>query len=111
MSTIGPALSGMLAATARLDASAQRVAGVRPVGSAPPTQKAQGASAQNTASSQSATAAPMRPLSSGYFFNPEPEQPDPAMERVEQMQALNQFKANLQSLLAGDRMTREALKI
>jgi hypothetical protein len=111
MSTISPALSGMLAATARLDASAQRITGVSPVGAAPAAEPAQSTSAQNTTSSPAATAAPKRPLSAGYFFAPEPEEPDPAKDKVEQMQALSQFKANLQSLLAGDQMTREALKI
>ena len=111
MSLISPALSGMLAATARLDASAQRIAGVSPIGAAPPAEPAQAASAQSTTSSPASTAAPKRPLSSGYFFTPEAEEPDPAKEQVEQMQALNQFKANLQALLAGDQMTRAALKI
>jgi hypothetical protein len=101
----------MLAATARLDASAQRIAGVSPVSGAAPAKPAQPASAQTGAAGSSATAAPKRPLSSGYFFTPEPDEPDPAKEKVEQMQALNQFKANLQSLLAGDRMTQATLKI
>jgi hypothetical protein len=111
MSTISPAVTGMLAATARLDATAQRIVGVAPVGAAPPTERAQSTSAQSTTSSPAGAATPKRPQSAGYFFAPEPEEPDPAKEKVEQMQALSQFKANLQSLLAGDQLTREALKI
>jgi hypothetical protein len=110
MSTIGPSLSGMLAAAARLDASAQRVAGVSRIGPSAPAAPAQAASAPN-ASGPAASAAPKKPLSAGYFFTPEPDEPDPAKEKVEQMQALNQFKANLQALLAGDQMTRTTLKI
>lgn len=111
MSSIGPALSGMLAATARLDASAQRIAGVRPIGQAAPAQPVQSPSTQGSTTGSAAAAAPKRPLSAGYFFTPEPDEPDPAKEKLEQMQALNQFKANLQSLLAGDQMSRAALKI
>jgi hypothetical protein len=110
MSTIGPALSGMLAAQAQLQASAQRIAGVSRVGASAPADEPQAAKPQASGSAP-VPATPKRPQSAGYFFHPEPEEVDPAQEQLAQMQALNQFKANLQALLAGDQMTRTALEI
>lgn len=110
MTSIGPALSGMLAAQAQLQASAQRIASAAPVGPAAPTEATQ-PSASPSAPDPATSAPALRPQAAGYFFHPEPEDVDPAREQVVQMQALSQFKANLQALLAGDQMTRTALEI
>jgi flagellar basal-body rod protein FlgC len=116
MSTIGPALSGLMAATTRLDVSAQNTANAQTPGYRPQ------AVVQTATASGVATA--MRPQQPSQFFAYQPDAPasdaqgqvampavDPGVEMANQMQALNQFKANLQSLLAGDEMFKTALKI
>lgn len=115
MSTIGPALSGMLAATARLDASAQNTANARTPGYRP-QQVVQ-------TSTPAGVAVAKKPQSNGYFFadpfapngdasasDAQPEV-DEGQEAVNRMQALAQFKANLQSLLSGEEMAKTAEKI
>lgn len=116
MTTIVPALSGMMAATTRLDVSAQNTANAQTPGYQP-QQVVQTATA-------SGVAAAKRPQQPGVFFAYEPDSPaagadgqaalpdvDEGVEQASQMQALNQFKANLQSLLSGDEMFKTALKI
>jgi flagellar basal body rod protein FlgC len=115
MSTIGPALSGMLAASTRLDVSAQNTANTRT-----PGYQAQQAVQSST---PSGVAVAKKPQSNSYFFadpfapngdasasDAEPEV-DEGQEAVNRMQALAQFKANLQSLLSGEEMARTAEKI
>lgn len=115
MSVIGPALSGIMAATTRLDVSAQNTANAQTPGYQPQA-------AVQTATANGVAVA-KRPQQAGYFFA-DPFAPgvetqdeaaasevDPAVEMANQMQALNQFKANLQSLLSGDEMFKSALKI
>lgn len=116
MSTIGPAVSGLMAAAARLDVSAQNTANAQTPGYQP-KQVVQTAT-------PSGVAVAKRPQQPGQFFTYQPDAPaadasgqlalpavDPVGEMANQMQALNQFKANLQSLLAGDAMFKTALKI
>lgn len=116
MTTIVPALSGMIAATTRLELSAQNTANAQTPGYQPQQ-------AVQTAT-PSGVAVAKRPQSPGYFFTHEPEQPgadadgdvampevDEGQQAAERMQALTQFKANLQSLLSGDEMFKTALKV
>jgi flagellar basal body rod protein FlgC len=116
MTTIVPAMSGMIAATARLNLSAQNTANAQTPGYQPQT-------AVQTAT-PSGVAVAKRPQSPGYFFAHEPNEPsadaegnvampevDEGQQAVERMQALTQFKANLQSLLSGDEMFKTALKV
>jgi flagellar basal body rod protein FlgC len=114
MSTIGPALSGMIAATVRLNASAQNTANAQTPGYQPKQ-------VVQTATPSGVVATAKTPQRPGYFFI-DPFAPggpdesvtpgvDEGVEAVNQMQALNQFKANLQSVLSGDNMFKSALKI
>ena len=116
MSTIGPALSGIMAANTRLNVSAQNTANARTPGYQPQQ-------VVQTATPAGVDAA-KRPQSGGQFFIYEPDSPsadhkgqvampaiDETTEMANQNEALNQFKANLQSLLAGDEMFKAALKI
>ena len=61
MSAIGPALSGIMAATTRLDVSAQNTANSRTPGYEPK-------SVVQTATSGGGVAVEKRPQQSGYFF-------------------------------------------
>jgi flagellar basal body rod protein FlgC len=115
MTTIIP-VSGMMAASAWLDVSAQNTANAQTPGYQP-QQAVQTATASGVATSK-------KPQQPGQFFAYQPGQPaadaqgeaampavDEGTEAANRMQALTQFKANLDSLLAGDDMFKAALKI
>lgn len=142
MSTLDIALSGLTAASARLNVSAQNVANSQtdgplpnvqpnstvplPAGSALPKVYAplqlvqfslplsQGGGVETstrTSSSPYLTAyAPNSPYadSTGQVATPNV---DPITETVNQIEAVTQFKANLNVLKAGDEMLRAALKL
>ena len=138
MSVINIAASGMAAAMARLNVSAQNVANSQSNGALPDFQGANGAAA-----AAPVAYAPLQlsqfslPLSQGggvqtqVTTSPNPQQTtydpsasyadsrglvatpnvDPAIEAVNQIEALNQFKASVNVFKVGEEMMAAALKL
>jgi flagellar basal-body rod protein FlgC len=136
MSVFDIALSGMAAATARLNVTAQNVANtdtVGPVGSAPnspgpaappayaPLQLVQFSTPISEGGGvETAVQTSANPTSTAYdpssaYANAQGLVADPnvdlAMEAVNQIEAITQFKASLNVIKTGDEMLRAALKL
>ena len=139
MSVISIAASGMAAATARLSVTAQNVANSQSNGALPDFQPANGttAAAPPIAFAPLQLSQFSLPLSQGggvqtqVTTNPNPQQTaydpsafyadsrglvatpnvDPAVEAVNQIEALNQFKASVNLFKVGEEMMTAALKL
>jgi len=103
MNAISSATSGMLAAVARLDVSAENTANSQAQGGVSVLVQARSPGAEPTF-------LPYSPFADGAGMVATPDV-NPAQESVDQMDALNQFKANLATVQTADDLLKAILDL